>query len=119
MKEKESQIKTNKISTLSSQAHNELLTENLKTIFTNELKWFGLNLDVSIEKTSSSKWKSQTELFISKNHSVNNILSEWEQKAVALALFISESKISKINAPIIFDDPINSLDHKIAHSFTY
>ena len=118
LKEKESKITTLKITNLSTKAHNELLTENLKTTFKKELKWLWLNLDIELKKVWSSKWKVSNELIISQNHSINNILSEWEQKAVALALFISESKISKINAPIIFDDPINSLDHKIASYFT-
>lgn len=118
LKEKESKITTLKITHLSTKAHNELLTENLKTTFKEELKWLWLNLDVELKKVWSSKWKVSNKLSISQNHSINKILSEWEQKAVALSLFISESKISKINAPIILDDPINSLDHKIASQFT-
>jgi hypothetical protein len=37
MKEKESKITTIKITNLSTKAHNELLTENLKTAFKEEL----------------------------------------------------------------------------------
>jgi hypothetical protein len=38
------------------------------------------------------------------------ILSEGEQKVIALADFISEMQLSEINRGIIFDDPVNSLD---------
>ncbi|WP_395048004.1 AAA family ATPase [Flavobacterium sp.] len=38
------------------------------------------------------------------------ILSEGEQKVIALADFISEMSLSEVNRGIIFDDPVNSLD---------
>lgn len=38
------------------------------------------------------------------------ILSEGEQKVIALADFISEMQLSDVNRGIIFDDPVNSLD---------
>ena len=38
------------------------------------------------------------------------ILSEGEQKVIALADFISEMQLSEVNRGIIFDDPVNSLD---------
>jgi wobble nucleotide-excising tRNase len=44
-------------------------------------------------------------------------LSEGEQKAVGLALFIAEAAVQISQAPIILDDPVNSLDHKIADNF--
>lgn len=44
------------------------------------------------------------------NERITDILSEGEQKIVALANFLSESSIENANNTIIFDDPINSLD---------
>jgi energy-coupling factor transporter ATP-binding protein EcfA2 len=38
------------------------------------------------------------------------ILSEGEQKVIALADFISEMHVSDVNRGLIFDDPVNSLD---------
>lgn len=45
------------------------------------------------------------------------ILSEGEQKSIALAEFLTELQLDNIKAPVIFDDPVNSLDHKIIDSF--
>lgn len=42
-----------------------------------------------------------------------DILSEGEQKAIALAEFLTELQLDNIKAPVIFDDPVNSLDHNI------
>ncbi len=40
------------------------------------------------------------------------ILSEGEQKVLALADFLAEGRMGTANAPIIFDDPVTSLDYK-------
>ena len=115
---KASKINTTKITTLSKKAHNDLLTETLKKNFTDELISLGYkNLNVKIENAKGGKGTSSTKLTISKNNDIKVILSEGEQKAVALALFIAEAKIQKSKNPIILDDPVNSLDHKIAGKF--
>src|SRR6185437_12186965 len=38
---------------------------------------------------------------------------EGEQKAIALAEFLTELQLDPVRAPVIFDDPVNSLDHRI------
>jgi len=48
----------------------------------------------------------------SSGHHLGDVLSEGEQKVIALADFLSESAIRTISAPLIFDDPVNSLDYK-------
>ncbi|MDA3860022.1 MAG: AAA family ATPase, partial [Melioribacteraceae bacterium] len=117
-KNKTSKINTTKITTLSKTAHNVLLTETLKQYFTDELNSLGYkNLNVKIEDAKGGKGTSSTKLTLSKNNDIKAILSEGEQKAVALALFIAEIKIQKSKNPIILDDPVNSLDHKIAGKF--
>ncbi|MFW8602479.1 AAA family ATPase [Desulfobacterota bacterium M19] len=118
LKRKSSKINTTKTTTLSKTAHNELLTETLKQKFIDELTSLGYsNLNVKIENAGGGKGISSTKLTLSKNNDIKTILSEGEQKAVALALFIAESKIQKSKNPIILDDPVNSLDHKIAGKF--
>jgi energy-coupling factor transporter ATP-binding protein EcfA2 len=46
-------------------------------------------------------------------HTVNlsDILSEGEQRAIAIASFMAELKTSPQNCGIVFDDPVSSLDH--------
>ena len=43
-------------------------------------------------------------------HRPSDVLSEGEQKVIALADFLAEASL-KPPAPVIFDDPINSLDY--------
>jgi recombinational DNA repair ATPase RecF len=45
------------------------------------------------------------------DHRLSEILSEGEQKVIALADFLAEVEL-KSHAPVIFDDPVNSLDYR-------
>lgn len=115
---KANEINTSKITNLSKTAHNDLLTETLKQNFKEELVFLGYEgLNVTIENAGAGKGTSSTKLVLSKNNDIKAILSEGEQKAVAIALFIAEAKIQKSKNPIILDDPVNSLDHKVAEKF--
>lgn len=40
------------------------------------------------------------------------VLSEGEQKVLALADFLAESRMRGIKAPLVFDDPVTSLDYR-------
>lgn len=67
---------------------------------------FGIEIDAR-----SSDAQTNRQLFL-KGKDPSSILSEGEQKVIALADFIAETNITTINKGIIFDDPVNSLDHK-------
>jgi len=111
-------INTRTLSTLSKEAHDNLLTENLKIKFEEELKTIGFkNLKVNLLNAGVSKGKSQTKLTLHNANKISSILSEGEQKAVALSIFIAEARMQSQKNPIIFDDPVNSLDHRIASNF--
>ncbi|MGQ5513770.1 AAA family ATPase [Streptococcus anginosus] len=113
-----SEITTSKLSFLSKKAHNDLLTDNLLKTFKQNLKKLGLgNLSIQLQ-ASNNKGKQQTELVLGNNKNIEDILSEGEQKATALALFISEISLSNNQSTIIFDDPVNSLDHRIMNNFS-
>jgi len=118
LKSKASKINTKSVTELSKQAHNDLLTKALKKAFKDEMENLGYkHLDVCIDNVKGDKGHSSTKLFLVKNNDVEAIFSEGEQKAVALALFIAEAKVQVSKNPIILDDPVNSLDHKISGKF--
>lgn len=105
-------ISTRGITELGAKAHDELLTDSLRKSFEDELKLLVKDTGVSLEKTGADKGSVRTSLKIAGND-VSDILSEGEQKAVGLALFLAEIENQNNNCPIVFDDPVNSLDHKI------
>lgn len=102
-----------KISSLSRKAHNELLTEQLQVVFAENLKKLNVqNIEIELQG-KNNKGIQQTELTIKSNKEVTTILSEGEQKATALALFLAEIFLSHNKSTIVFDDPVNSLDHRM------
>jgi hypothetical protein len=48
---------------------------------------------------------------VAPDYKPSQTLSEGEQKVIALADFLAEVELKKPAAPVVFDDPINSLDH--------
>ena len=65
---------------------------------------FGVEIDAK-----SSDALSNRQLFL-KGIDPSVVLSEGEQKVIALADFIAETNVTTISRGIIFDDPVNSLD---------
>lgn len=49
---------------------------------------------------------------VSHDHSLAEILCEGEQKVIAIADFLAEAALRTGSAPVVFDDPVNSLDHR-------
>lgn len=109
---KRNSLNTKGITNKSNQAQNELLTSALERRLKDELEKLGRkDLKVQLKVSNGSKGKCSTELVLTGNNSIKNVLSEGEQKAVGLAVFFAE--IQNENYPIILDDPTTSLDHRI------
>lgn len=49
---------------------------------------------------------------VSAKHKPSTVLSEGEQKVIALADFLAEVSLRRSPAPVILDDPVNSLDYR-------
>ena len=56
--------------------------------------------------------KAQRRKSLTPDHRLSQILSEGQQKVLALADFLAEARMGGSSAPIVFDDPVNSLDHR-------
>jgi hypothetical protein len=100
------------ISKKTTQARDELVSSDFGKKFRDELKAFrkshiNINLSFGTER-GSSKVSHRINSYM-----LTDILSEGEQKAIALAEFLTELQLDNIKAPVIFDDPVNSLDHNI------
>lgn len=63
-------------------------------------------------QTAGQKGKTVRSLAMKGGHQPDMILSEGEQKAVALADFLTEISLNPANAGIILDDPVTSQDHQ-------
>jgi ABC-type transport system involved in cytochrome c biogenesis ATPase subunit len=76
--------------------------------FNDECEKLNGHFGVEINYTGSAgKSKKQLKL---KGRNPHSILSEGEQKVIAIADFMAEMQLSEANKGLIFDDPVSSLD---------
>ena len=78
-------------------------------IFNEECLKLNGNFGIDINHTGSAG-KSYRQLKL-KGRNPNAVLSEGEQKVIAIADFLAEMQLSEVNRGIIFDDPVTSLDN--------
>ncbi|BAV94729.1 AAA family ATPase [Ichthyobacterium seriolicida] len=108
---------TTKISKKATKARRALLAKNFEGIFQGELKKLKKS-HLPIELNfGTEKGKTKIKQSMHNNFSLLDVLSEGEQKAIALAEFLTELQLDPTNAPVVFDDPVNSFDHIIIDDF--
>jgi energy-coupling factor transporter ATP-binding protein EcfA2 len=86
------------------------VTDDYLTTFANECKKLNAQFDAQIVQRGS-KGTTLKKLSI-KGLAPGKILSEGEQKAIAIANFLTEVEMDSKNIAIVLDDPVCSLDHK-------
>ena len=94
---------------LSTRASDQLINSNFEQLFEEECKALRApNLDLAfVGRDATTKRKK----VMTGNHKPSRVLSEGEQKVIALADFLAEARLTGISVPVVFDDPVNSLDH--------
>lgn len=90
---------------------NEVIGETYRQCLQDECKQLDCALPIKLH-TAGQKGKTVRQLSMTSGHPPEDILSEGEQKAVALADFLTEVGLNPANAGIILDDPVNSQDHE-------
>lgn len=99
------------VNNLCTANYSDKLVRALEIQFREELKGFEMDyLNVSLQLSDITNPLSKIKLTIKNNHELDVVLSEAEQKCCALALFIAECELLDVKQPVIFDDPVNSLD---------
>lgn len=91
-------------------ASKELLDKDFERLFEAEcraLRAPTVRLDFAGRRGQAARKKT-----LGSEHRLSDILSEGEQKVIALADFLAEAGLHRTIAPVIFDDPVNSLDYK-------
>ena len=109
-----SAVKTNSITIKSTELAERVVSRELADALNQEYKSLGAgNLHVSLA-TRSVKGKTlhKLKLELPQARNPTDILSEGEQRAIAVGSFLAEVNIGKGTGGVIFDDPVSSLDHK-------
>ena len=99
-----------RITGLASEASQQLINEHFEHIFRGECEALRVP-DLKLEFVGREGHPLRRRALPS-NHKPSMVLSEGEQKVVAIADFIAEVKMSDNAVPVIFDDPVSSLDHR-------
>lgn len=105
------------ISIKASQLTQEALTTELQLAVSNELQNLKINYINLGLKPSSPKGDTKHQLIITNaknSDKLTRILSEGEQRVIAIASFLAELSLSPVKSSVVFDDPVSSLDHKWA-----
>ncbi len=104
-------LNTAGITRFGTQLMERVITEHLTQALDQELSHFNLNCVPLHVKKSGEKGKIKHQLTIQAGTRPSGVLSEGEQRVVAIAAFLAELSTSPTKSPIIFDDPVSSLDH--------
>lgn len=107
-------VRTNAISLKASELAEKVVSKELADALTREFKALGVgNLSVSLQsRADRGKALHKLKLQLPQVRSPGEILSEGEQRAIAIGSFLAEVGVSGGKGGIVFDDPVSSLDHR-------
>lgn len=102
------------ISRKSTELSKSMATQEVADALNNELKKLNVHELKVVMKPESPGGKTRFKLVLEifGNGSAKDILSEGEQRAIAIASFLAEVNLGKGRGGVVFDDPVSSLDHR-------
>ena len=98
------------VTELAKTASDQLVNQNFDKLFAEECKVLRAP-ELKVEFVGR-QGRAQRRKTLGGRFKPSKILSEGEQKVLALADFLAEARLAGITAPIVFDDPVSSLDHR-------
>lgn len=107
-------VRTNGISLKASELAEKVVSKDLADALNREFKALGVgSLSVSLQsRADRGKALHKLKLQLPQVRSPGEILSEGEQRAIAIGSFLAEVGLSGGKGGIVFDDPVSSLDHR-------
>jgi energy-coupling factor transporter ATP-binding protein EcfA2 len=98
------------VTSLSKTASDQLINQSFDALFAEECA--SLRAPSLKVQFVGREGKAQRRKVLSGKYRPSKVLSEGEQKVLAIADFLAEARLAGITAPVIFDDPVSSLDHR-------
>lgn len=107
-------VRTNAISLKASELAEKVVSKELADALNREFKALGVgSLSVSLQsRADRGKALHKLKLQLPQVRTPGEILSEGEQRAIAIGSFLAEVGLSGNKGGIVFDDPVSSLDHR-------
>lgn len=108
----EDQLPTKTLSVRITRMSQQHITEELLQAMKEELSWLGAKTQKPALKSRTQYGENMISLTLENTSSPpRTILSEGEQRAMSLALFLAEVQLRGDKSTLVFDDPSTSLDH--------
>lgn len=109
-----SAVDTRSISLKASELAAKVISKELADALNREYKALGVgSLRVTLQSRSDKgKPLHKLKLELPQSRNPDEILSEGEQRAIAIGSFLAEVGLSNGKGGIVFDDPVSSLDHR-------
>ena len=106
-------LKTKAISDKAKEFASQAVTDALKKALDTEFKALGVgHIKTKLnERVEHGRMKHKLVLNVPTKNNLNDILSEGEQRAIAIGAFLAEIHLANHSGGIVFDDPVSSLDH--------
>ncbi|UKE50897.1 AAA family ATPase [Xanthomonas translucens] len=107
-------LRTQSISLKASEVAEHVVSKDLADALNREFKALGVStLSVSSQSRSArGKTLHRLRLELPQALAPSEILSEGEQRAIAIGSFLAEVSLSGQTGAVVFDDPVCSLDHR-------
>lgn len=109
------QTATRNITMKSNELQEKAVAAGLNEALAKELKENGLSIKLNMEmRGAKGAGLQKLTLDLPKpieKMKLSDVLSEGEQRAIAIAAFLAEAGLSHSRSGIVFDDPVSSLDH--------
>lgn len=106
-------LRTKPISDKAKEFASKTVTIPLRTALKNEFEALGVSMTMPRldESVAKGKMRHKLELDLEAAAEIRDILSEGEQRSIAIGAFLAELCTGGHDGGIIFDDPVSSLDH--------
>lgn len=106
-------LKTKAISDKAKDFASQAVTATLKNALDAEFKSLGVgHIKTKLnERVEHGKMKHKLVLELPVTRKLDEVLSEGEQRAIAIGSFLAELRLAGHRGGIVFDDPVSSLDH--------
>lgn len=107
-------LNTTGISVKAREVTEKVVSKELADALNAEFQSLGVgDLEVSLQsRVEKGKRLHKLKLNLPQAHSPTAILSEGEQRAIAIGSFLAEVNLAGGTGGIVFDDPVSSLDHR-------
>jgi ABC-type dipeptide/oligopeptide/nickel transport system ATPase subunit len=106
-------LRTTAISNKAAQVAEKVISRDLEVALNNEFNNLGvIDLQVALHRRAGKgKTVYKLALKLAQNRTPRDILSEGEQRAIAIGSFLAEVNVIGAKGAVVFDDPVSSLDH--------